>query len=176
MTFLEMAAARESCRDYLTKPVEPEKLEQCLRAARLAPSACNSQPWHFTVVTGEKARQTAKLTQGMGMNKFTDNVPAFIVITEEKASLTARVGGAVKSQEYAQMDIGLAAAHLCFAALDQGLSTCILGWFDEKGLRELLGIPQGKRIRLVVCVGYSAGKPLREKKRKALEEIASFAE
>lgn len=73
------------------------------------------------------------------------------------------------------MDIGIAAAHLCFAAMEEGLSTCIIGWFDEKRLRKVTGIPENKRIRLVIAVGYADGAdPLRPKKRKELSEIATF--
>ena len=174
MTFFEMTEKRESCRGYDgAKAVTKEQLMKCVGAARLAPSACNSQPWSFAAVNGgEIGKKIAKATQTKGLNKFTCDCPAFIVVFEEEATL---IGG-VKSQKYAEMDIGIAVAHLCYAALGQGLSTCILGWFDEKGLRELLDIPQNKRIRLVVCVGYSAGKPLRPKKRKETGEIVSFVQ
>ena len=81
MDFMELALRRESCRDFSEKPVEKEKLEAVMQAARLAPSACNSQPWSFTAVTGARtAKAVAKCLQGMGMNKFTDRCPAFIVV------------------------------------------------------------------------------------------------
>lgn len=174
MDFFELARRRESCREYAAKPVEREKLERMVAAARLAPSACNSQPWHFTVVLGERAHKVAKLVQGAGFNRFAEGCPAFIVINEEPATLSARLGGAVKSQEYAPIDIGLATAHLCFAATGQGLSTCIMGWFQEKKLKALLEIPEKKRVRLVVAVGYATQDKPREKARKPLEEIADY--
>jgi nitroreductase len=173
--FFDLIAKRESCRDYSDKPVETEKLRKCIEAARLAPSACNSQPWSFTVVNNsERSPKVAKCLQGMGMNKFTDKCPAFIVVTEESATLSAKLGGKVKNQEYAQIDIGLATAHLCLAATELGLSTCIMGWFSEPNLKELLAIPKGKRIRLVISAGYAASDKLREKNRKSLEDIATF--
>ena len=132
--FFELIAKRESCRNYSEKEVEREKLERCIEAARLAPSACNSQPWSFTVVNSpELAPQVPSCLQEMGMNKFTDKCPAFIIIAEEKATLSARLGGKVKDQKYAPIDIGLATAQLCLAATQQGLSTCIMGWFNEIG-------------------------------------------
>lgn len=176
--FFELIAKRESCRNYdETRPVEHEKLVRCLEAARLSPSACNSQPWHFTAVENrETAAQVAACLQSAGMNKFASKAPAFVVITEEKATLKATIAAVMKSQAYAQIDVGLATAHLCLAATEQGLSTCIIGWFSEDKLKDLLGISKAKRIRLVVAVGYAADDKLREKKRKPLEEIATFAD
>lgn len=173
--FFELSAKRESCRNFAEKPVETTLLRRCVEAARLAPSACNSQPWSFTVVNNmELSPKVAKALQELGMNKFTDKCPAFIVITEERANLTARVGGKVKSQEYASVDIGIATAHLVLAAAELGLSTCIIGMFNESKLKELLAIPKAKRIRLAVAIGYAANDKLREKNRKKLEDIAQF--
>lgn len=169
-----MANARESCRSYSDRPVEREKLEYMINTARLAPSACNSQPWHFTAVTGKTAQTASKYLQSMGINKFTESCPAFIIINEEKANLSANLGGKLSDQHYAACDIGIAAAHLCYAALDVGLSTCIMGMFDEDKLKCILSIAPGKRIRLTLAVGYASGGELRPKKRKALNEIATF--
>ncbi len=171
--FFDLIARRESCRNYdPNKKVETEKLVKCIEAARLAPSDCNSQPWSFVVVNSPSVSpQVAKCVQGMGMNRFTDNCPAFLIVVEEKATLTAKISGAFKDQQFAQIDIGLATSQICLAAVDQGLSTCIMGWLDEKKLKELLQIPKSKRIRLVLSVGYAADERLREKKRKNLDEI-----
>ena len=82
MNFSELMLQRQSCRSYdETKPVEQEKLLAVLEAARLSPSACNGQPYHFTVCTGDKAKEVAKATQGMGMNKFASQAPVLIVIS-----------------------------------------------------------------------------------------------
>lgn len=174
--FMSLAAARESCRAYKSEPVPKEKLLQCLEAARIAPSACNSQPWHFTVVTNpELLAQVATCTQSMGMNRFASECPALVIVSEQPANLSAKLGGLVKKQQYAQIDVGIAAAHFCLEATDQGLSTCILGWFDEKQLHRVIKLPSG-RVRLILCVGYATDAPLRPKKRKIIEEVASFVE
>ena len=172
--FFELIEKRESCRSYSDKPVEKEKLIKCIEAARLAPSACNSQPWSFVVVNGEKSPEVAKCTQKTGMNKFTDETQAFIVISEEKATLSAKIAGFIASQSYAQIDIGIATSHICHAATEQGLSTCILGWFDEDKLIDLLNLPKNKRIRIVIAVGYAESDELRTKKRKDLDEIMTY--
>lgn len=175
-TFSELAAQRESCRSFeRTRPVEDEKLRQIIEIACLAPSACNSQPWHFTVVNSpDLAASIAKCLQGMNMNSFASNCPAFIIVNEEKATLSAAVGGKIKQQHYAGYDIGLATAHICFAATELGLSTCIIGWFDDGGLKKLTGIPAKQKISLVIAVGYAATENLRKKIRKPIDEIATF--
>ena len=175
-TFFELAAKRESCRSFdRTRPVEAEKLRQIIETARLAPSACNSQPWHFTVINSlDLAAKVAKCLQGMNMNSFASNCPAFIIVNEEKATLSAQVGGKIKQQHYAGYDIGLATAHVCFAATELGLSTCIIGWFDDGGLKKLTGIPAKRKVSLVIAVGYAASENLRRKIRKPIEEIATF--
>ena len=175
-SFWEMVQHRQSCRNFSEKKPEREKLEQCLKAARLAPSACNSQPWHFTVLTDPTLVQAAGVcARQAGMNGFTSQVPCFVCITEEKAKLTARIGALIKSQSYACYDIGIAAAHFCLQAEELGLSTCILGWIDDKKLREITGIDAP--ARLVITLGYAAeGDSLRPKQRKALDTLVSVKE
>lgn len=174
MNFLELAKTRQSCRSYdKARPVEQEKLLACLEAARLSPSACNSQPYHFTVVTGEQAAAVGDCTRGLGMNTFTEDVPAFVVISEVPYNLTAGAGARVKGQDYRSVDIGIAVAYFTSEATAQGLSTCILGWFDEKKLQSLLHL--SRPIRLVIAIGYAApGDPLRTKKRKTLDELTTW--
>mgnify|MGYP001635335916 CR=1 FL=1 len=177
MNFSDLIKRRESCRKYADQRVTREQLTACLEEARLAPSACNSQPWNFTVVDNpDTASALAKCTQDIGMNRFTNEVPAFVVVTEEKATLSARIGQFLKSQTYAQIDIGLATAYFTLAAAEQGLGTCILGWFNEDKIKELTGIAKSKRIRLVICVGYPALETPREKVRKPLDEIVTWME
>ena len=174
--FMSLAEARQSCRNYdpARRPTR-EQLETCIRAARLAPSACNSQPWHFTVVNDpEVSPAVAEATRLFGLNKFTENCPAYVVVCEQPARLMRRVTEFVSSQHYAQMDVGIATAHLCYAAAAQGLSTCVMGCFDEARLRELLPLPAEGRVRLVLAVGFAAQDPLREKVRKPLEEICTY--
>lgn len=173
-SFSDLANKRESCRSYINKPVEREKLEYIINTARLSPSACNSQPWHFTVITGKTAQTAAEFFQHMGINKFTEKCPAFIVINEENVKIIPGPDGISDDQRYAQVDIGIAAAHICYAALDVGLSTCIIGMFDEDKLRNLLSISPHKHIRLVIAVGYAPDKPLHIKSRKELRETATF--
>ena len=174
--FFELIEKRESCREFdITKLVEHDKLIACIKAARLAPSACNSQPWHYTVVSNPDLCQKLRpALQDMRMNAFVKDCPVFIVVSEVDAGPMATVGGRIKDQHYALIDIGLSVSQLCLAATTQGLSTCILGWFDEKALKRLCKLPQIRRVRLVICIGYARTDAHRKKLRKDLDEIAAF--
>lgn len=174
MDFFELIEKRQSCRGYETKEVEQEKLDAILKAAQLSPSACNGQPYHFTVCRGEKAKQVAKATQGMGMNKFASQAPVLIVISEEPYVKSAAVGAKVKHNDYRSLDIGIATAYLTAAATEVGLSTCILGWLDDEKLREICGLKYP--VRLVITLGYPKNDTIRQKKRKDLEELVSYCE
>ena len=175
MNFTEIALTRQSCRSYdPCRVVEKEKLEAILAAARLAPSACNGQPYHFTVCRGDKAKEVALLTRGMGgMNKFAVDAPVLIVISEKPYVKSAALGAKVKKNDYRSMDIGIAVAYLTAEAAAQGLGTCILGWFDDEKLRSLCGLDQP--VRLVVTLGYPGeNDKLREKKRTDMDELVTW--
>ena len=174
MNFTEIALARQSCRSYAAdRAVEEEKLQAILEAARLAPSACNGQPYHLTVCRGELAQEVAKATRGMGMNKCAAAAPVQIVISEKPYIASAAMGAKVKGNDYRSIDIGIMTAYLTAEATAQGLSTCILGWFDDAKIRKLCDIDS--TVRLVVTLGYAKeGDPLRNKKRKDVEELVTM--
>ena len=175
MNFLEIAQARQSCRAYdETKAVEPEKLEAILEAARIAPSACNGQPYKITVCKGETAKEVALATRGMGgMNKFAVQAPVMLVISEMPYVKSAALGAKVKNNDYRSIDIGITTAYLTAEATAQGLSTCILGWLDDDKIRKLCHLEYP--ARLVITLGYAKeGDALRAKKRKELSELVTF--
>jgi len=173
--FLELVKSRQSDRAYdTTRAVELEKLERILEAARLAPSACNAQPWKFVVVTDkELSNKVGKATSGLGMNKFAKDAPVHILVVEESANITSLLGGKVKNKHFPLIDLGIAAAHIILAAESEGLGSCILGWFDEKEIKSLTGIPASKRLVLVITIGYSA-KAKRQKMRKEKAKVISY--
>lgn len=176
MNFMEIAENRQSCRSYDdTRPVEQEKLTAVLEAARLAPSACNGQPYHFTVCLGDKAKQVARAVSDLGMNKFAHQAPVMIVVSEEDYVKSAAVGAKLKKNDYRSMDIGIAVAYLTAEAAAQGLGTCILGWLDDGKIREICGLT--KPVRLVISLGYpKEGEKLRKKVRKALSDLVTELE
>lgn len=174
MHFEELLSCRQSCRNFdENRAVEEEKLLSVLNAARLSPSACNGQPYHVTVCTGDTARRVAKATQKLGMNKFSSKAPIQLVISESHYVRSAALGAKVKGNDYRSIDIGIAAGYMALAATEVGLSTCILGWFEDGEIRDICGLDSP--VRLVVSLGYAAEDDrLRDKKRKLLDELVSY--
>ncbi len=174
-TFLELAQSRQSDRSFEAgRTIEREVLERILEAGRIAPSACNGQPWHFTIVTDkELLPQVGKATASLGMNKFVKDAAALVLITHESTNITSKLGCGIKDKDFPMMDLGIASAYITLAAEDEGVGSCILGWFDEKKIKQLAGIPEKKRLMLIIALGYAA-KPKRKKVRKDWEKVISF--
>ncbi len=174
MNFSELVKRRQSVRKYSSRAVEKEKLIQCLEAARLAPSANNSQPWKFIVVDDPELKdRLADCSASLGMNKFTFQAPVIIAVVLEKQNILSSMGSFIRRKEYRLMDIGIAVSHFCLQATDLGLGTCIIGWFNEKRVKRLLDVERTKCVPLLISVGYSESPP-RKKTRKSLEEISSW--
>ncbi len=176
MNFYEIAQNRQSCRAYdPQRAVEKEKLDAVLQSARLAPSACNGQPYLITVCTSNAAARVAKATQGMGMNKFASDAPVLLVISEQPYVKTAALGAKVKGNDYRSIDIGIVSAYITAEAAAQGLGSCILGWFDDEKIRQICHLDAP--VRLVITLGYPKdGDALRPKKRKSAEQLIIYTE
>lgn len=174
MNFYDLIQKRQSDRRYdASRQVDRDLVMKCLEAARLAPSACNSQPWKFVVVDQPDLKgQMAEAAAGMGMNRFATEAPVIVAVVLEKMNLTARIGSVIKDKEYSLLDVGIAVEHFCLQAAELGLGTCILGWFDEKKVKKLLGVNR-RRIPLLITLGYPAGAT-RPKSRKTLEEMSNW--
>lgn len=173
MNFNELILKRESCRNYNGEEVSTDLILKCVDAARLAPSACNSQPWKYYIVnTKENAEKVRQCVQINGANKFTEKCPAFVIVTEKEATLKPHVAEIIKNrQKWAENDIGISVSHYCLQAADLGLGTCIMGMVDEAKLCEFFEI-DGK-VRLVIATGYSADEAPRNKVRKNLDDICT---
>ena len=173
---LELIKSRQSDRKYSDKPVEKEKLERVIEAGRMAPSACNAQPWKFIVVTNpeliEKIAEAAS-AKLIGMNSFVAQSPVLLVVIREQPNFSSKVGAAIKKKDYSLIDIGIASENICLQAKAEGIGSCIIGWFDEKMLRNILDIPRSKRVELIITLGYSLSDQ-REKRRKPAGETVSY--
>ena len=173
---LELIISRQSDRKYSNKQVEKEKLERIIEAGRMAPSACNAQPWKFIVVTEpeliEKIAEAAS-ARLIGMNMFVAQAPLLLVVVREKPNLSSKVGSTIRNKDYSLIDIGIASENICLQARAEGIGSCIIGWFDEQMLRKILAIPRSKRVELIITLGYSLSDH-REKRRKAAEETVSY--
>jgi nitroreductase len=172
MDFYSLVRSRQSDRGYIDKAVEDEKITRILECARLAPSACNGQPYKITVCRGEVAKSVLSATGGKGINGFATTAPVAVVISEDKYVPTAALGAKVKHNDYRSIDIGILAAYITAAAEEEGLGSCILGWFDDDKIREVCSLT--KQVRLVITLGYPKNEEKRLKKRKNISELVDF--
>lgn len=179
MTFEELIHKRRSVRRYSERSVAKEDILKCLEAARLAPSGCNSQPWHFIVIDepGLRKRVGERIFSGLyGMNQFAREAPVLVAVVSEKEKFLASFGGQVRDTRYCLVDIGIACEHLVLQAQELGIGSCWIGWFDEKALKEELKISSKKKIDIVIALGYPAEDKIVSKIRKSLVEMSSFNE
>lgn len=173
---LRLINLRQSDRKYSDRPVEKEKIDRITEAGRMSPSACNGQPWRLVVIDDPELRdKVADATESkiLRTNMFVRQAPVLIVIIREKSNIASRAGDVIKNKDYSLMDIGILTASMVYQATAEGLGTCIIGWLDDDRIRKVLSIPRGKKVELIVSVGYTEGK-LRNKIRKPPEEIISY--
>jgi nitroreductase len=158
--------------------VEREKLEELAQAFRISPSASNQQPWRIVFADDPELKdRVAGATYGkaVSFNRFAQHAPVLAVIVIEPPRVLNRIGAALQGREYPLIDIGIAAAQLALRAADLGLGTCMLGWFDERQVKKILGIPASRRVGLVVTIGYPAeGAPQGNKVRKPIDEVRAY--
>ena len=178
MALLDLIKHRKSVRDFLDRPVEREKIAMCLEAARLAPSASNSQPWRFIVVDDKQLKDKlcdAAFSGIYWINSFCKTAPVIVIVISEKSKFLARIGGMFRGTKYYLIDIGIAGEHFVLEAEDLGLGTCCIGWFNERAVKSILNIPQNKKIDILIALGYYNREKLGpEHGREPMEKIASF--
>jgi len=177
MNFLNLVKKRQSTRKYLPKPVDRDVIDRCVETARLAPSACNSQPWRFIIVdTPDKKDELANAAfSGLySMCTFVKKAPVIIVVITEKSSYAARVGSFLKNIQYSLIDIGIACEHFVLQAAEEGVGTCMIGWFSEKKVKKCLNLPKSTKIDMMISMGYPEDEETREKNRKLIDEIREY--
>lgn len=160
MEVFEAIKIRRSIRSYQDKPVEKEKLDKLLEAARLAPSAKNRQEWRFIVVTDREKRE--KLVDACKGQKFVGEAPVIIVGLVDPST-----------SRWYKVDIGIAMEHMVLEAVELGLGTCWIGAFYQEKLKELLGIPEEKEVVALLTVGYPK-EEVEPRPRKSIDEIVCY--
>lgn len=173
--FDTLAKERQSCRSFRKEMPPREVLESILDTAILAPSACNSQPWHLYLVTDPVAvGGVCEALQDHKMNPFLSDAPCFVVVTEKMAKL--RPGSHLKYSggHFVKYDIGEVVAYLTLAAKSHGVESCIIGWINEEKLRAAVPFPEGESCNIVVALGYGENNPLRKKARRPKEETVTY--
>ena len=178
MPFLDLLKHRKSVRDFLDTPVEQEKIMMCLEAARVAPSACNSQPWKFIIVDNSQLKNKLCDVAFSGIysvNSFCRMASVIVVVISEKSKFIARIGGMFRGTKYYLIDIGIACEHFVLEAEDLGLGTCWIGWFNERAVKPLLNVPHSKKIDILIALGYYDREKLgAEHDREPIDKITSF--
>jgi nitroreductase len=177
--FQRIVEGRRSIRRYNERPVEREKILQCLEAARLAPSADNAQPWRFLVIDDVELKRLfcdAVFTGIYSISKFAKQAPVLIVILAKLNIIAHRVGKQIQNIHFHLLDIGIAGEHIVLQAEELGLGTCWIGWFNTRKARRILNIPREYKIVSLLSMGYYEQKPVKEKKRKKLDEVVWFNE
>jgi len=165
MTILEAIRKRYSCRAYIDKPIEQEKLAQIFEAARLAPSAKNLQDWRFVVVGDkEKKMQVAESTN----HPEVFGKAGVMIVACSNSNYIMRCGQAV-----APIDVAIAMEHICLQATELGLATCWIGSFEPEKVRKALGIPQDVAIIELMAIGYPADKA-KKPSREPIENIVCY--
>ena len=177
MALMDIIRSRHSVRSYSDRPVEREKLLQCLEAARLAPSACNAQPWRFIVADDPaiKEKLAGAAFGGIYAMDFAKKAPVLVAIVADQHSIPSRAGGTIRRVDFSLLDLGIAGEHFVLQAHELGLGCCWIGWFDAVAAGKVLGVPRGKKVVYLLSVGYPAGEAaVPPHKRKAIEEMSGF--
>ncbi len=175
--FLELVKKRRSVRKFSGRAVAREKIELCLEAARLAPSACNAQPWRFLVFDDpeRKARLCRAACSGIYRNSsFIAGAPVVIAALSTPGKLLPGLAGRFQGKHYPLIDLGIAAEHLVLQAAELGLGTCWVGWFNAPAVKKLLGLPKGENPVVLIPVGYPEAEKPAPTRRKQAEEITAF--
>ncbi len=179
MELEKVIATRHSVRKYQNKPVEREKINACLEAARLAPSACNAQPWEFIVIDDPQVKADfakAAFSGTYKMSAWVAQAPVIVAAISDKGNFVSRLGGFLRRTEFYLIDHGIACEHFVLRAWDQGLGTCWIGWLNCEKAGQFFHLPSGKKIEHLIALGYPAPEALQTKPhaRKTLDEIAHY--
>ena len=174
--FQKLVSSRFSCRSYLPDPVPREDIEKILEAARLAPSACNKQPWRFAVITDGSLR--ARLLEegslpGINMN-WAKTAPVILVLGMKRSLVTHKVAPLISNVDYSLIDLGIAGEHAVLEATELGYGTCWIGWIKPKDVRKIVGWPKEILPQALITLGKPASAPENRTPRLSLDEIAGW--
>ena len=152
-TFLELAQQRRSIRKYTAQAIEPEKIEQLLQAALMAPASKRCNPWQFVVVTDHAVLSQLATCRTYGSQMLNEAAAGIIVCVDPALTDTWQCDGAI------------AAEHILLEAADLGLGACwvqVYGRFmdeqqtlsAEQQIRSLTGIPGELNVLCIISLGY----------------------
>ena len=175
-SFSDLVARRRSCRSYRSDPVSDEHVQSMLEAGRVAPSACNKQPWRFAVVRDEDRRRQLvddAFLPGFSMN-WAHDAPVIIALGFEKSLITHHVASRVSGIDYALMDLGIAGEHIVLQATELGLGTCWIGWIRPRTVESIVGWTGGIHARAVITVGWPNDADTEPRPRRDLSDMTTW--
>lgn len=168
-TFNDLILSRQACREFNDVALSKETVLEILKQAKLAPSACNSQPWKmYAVTTPENIEKTAIALGVNGHNKFLSKAKAFIVLAEKKAVL--KPGVTFDGYHFVKYDIGQISAYITLSAKSLGVDSCIIGMVDQNLIKDAVGLCDGEICNIAIALGYS-DIPVRDKIRKTDDQV-----
>lgn len=177
MDISELISSRRSIRKYRKKSIPREQLEKCALSARMAPSACNSQPWRFVIVDDHELKdRLAREAFGVppGINSFVEQAAAIVAVISRREKLPAQIGEKLRGTSFRKIDTGIATSHFVLRAWDLGIGSCILGWFNERKVKKALNVPRGEKVELLISLGYPEESALSEKHLRPASETIFF--
>lgn len=173
--FKELARKRRSIRKFKETPIDRDKIEEIIKSAIYSPSACNSQPYRFIVLSGDyKNRFCDSVFSGFfSASSFVKKAPVIIAIIRTRTTLKMKIGNKICDTDFSLIDLGIAGEHIVLAATDMGLGSLWVGWFDRKKASEFLNLKKGENIEILIAIGEKDEEP-EERKKKAYNDIVEF--
>ena len=167
MHVMDAIKTRKSVRSYLDKPVEDEKLKNILEGGRLAPSASNRQEWRYVIVRDRETRE--RIAEAANRQSFVGEAPVIIVACAETDDHIMSCG-----QPCYPIDVAISLDHMALVATELSLGTCWIGAFNEKKVKEILGIPEHIRVVALMPLGYPSNPSPIKKNRLLLDMIVKY--
>lgn len=167
MSFFDLVKTRYSVRDYEPRPVEDEKLQQILEAARLAPTAANLQPQRILVLKSEKAMNTLRRTTRMAYNA----PMAMIICYDKNASWKADRFG--DDYDGGEVDGAIVMSMMMMQATDLGVGTLWVRGYKEQDIIDAFEIPDHLKPVGIMLFGYAKGEP-KYRGRQTMEEMVQY--
>ena len=176
---MDLIRRRHSVRSFTDKPIPRADIDACLKAARLAPSGENTQPWRFIVADDPEYRTTLADNATGGIyrpTRFIKKAPVIIAVLAKKSFIVHKLGSALQGTQFYLLDIGMACEHLVLQAQELGIGSCYIGWFHSKKAAKALGVKKSDRVVMLIALGYPEKPILRKHKRHPLDDIVRYNE
>jgi len=177
MGLMDLIRARRSVRRYADRPVERRLIEECLEAARWAPSAENVQPWRFVVVDDPEVKERLAKAAFSGVyrpTRFAAKAPVIVAVLAKPDIIANRLGRAIQGTKYYLIDCGIACQQFVLRATELGLGVCYIGWYSKRGVRKALQVPRSHDVVVLLAVGYPESQPQKARSRRELYDLVSY--